>query len=53
MCATKQVKPEAKSWLPLHLSIQSYTKSFYKFVTYYMFNNNYNTDTYNTRKQVA
>ena len=54
MRVTKQVKPEApKSWLPLHSSLQLYVKSFYKFVTYHMFDNNYNIDTWNIRKQVT
>ena len=50
----KQVKPEApKSWLPSHSSLQPYVKSFYKFVTYYMIDHNYNIDTLNIRNQVA
>ena len=54
MSVPKQVKPEVpKSWLPLHSSLQSYTKSFYKFVKYYMFNNNHNINSWNIRKQVA
>ena len=33
---SKQVKPKAsKSWLPLHASIQSYAKLFYKYISYY------------------
>ena len=35
------------------LSLQSYEKLFYKFVTYYMFNNNYNIDTWNIRRQIV
>ena len=36
-----QVKPETpKTWLPLCSSLHSYSKLFYKFVTYYMFDNN-------------
>ena len=54
MNAPKQVKTEApKSWLPSHLSLRPYTKSFYKFVTYYVINHNYNIDTWNIRKQVT
>ena len=38
-----QVKPEThKTWLYLCSSIHLYLKLFYKFVTYYMFDNNYN-----------
>ena len=48
-----QVKPETpKTWIPLYLSLHSYSKFFYKFITYYMFNNTYNIDTWNIRKQV-
>ena len=54
MCATKQVKPETpKAWLPLDLLLQSYEKLFYTFVIYYMFDNNYNIDTWNIRRQVV
>ena len=54
MCATKQVKHEIpKSWLPSHSSLQSYTNLFYKFVTYYMFDDSYNIDTWNIKKQVT
>ena len=41
----KQVELEAlKSWLPSRSWLQPYTKSFYKFVTYYMIDHNYNID---------
>ena len=54
MSTPKQVKSKApKSWLSLNLSLQSNTKSFYKFVTYYLTDNNYNIDIWNIRKQVA
>ena len=39
--------------LPSYSSLQPYAKSFYKFVTYYMIDYNYNIDTWNIRKQVA
>ena len=49
-----QVKPETpKSWIPLCSSLHSYLKLFYKFITYYMFNNNYNIDTWNIRRQIV
>ena len=49
-----QVKPEApKTWLPLCSSLHSYSKLFYKFVTYYMIDHNYNIDIWNIRKQVV
>ena len=49
-----QVKPEApKSWLPLSSLLQLYVMSFYKFVTYYIIDRNYNIYTWNTIKQVA
>ena len=48
-----QVKPETpKTWIPLCLSLHSYSKFFYKFIVYCMFNNNYNIDTWNIKKQV-
>ena len=54
MIAPKQVKLEApKSWIPSHSSLQPYAKSFYKFVTYYIIDHNYNIDTWNIRKQVV
>ena len=54
MSVPKQVKPKTpKTWLPSHSSLQSCATSFYKFVTYYMFNNNYNINTWNIRKQVT
>ena len=49
-----QVKPETpKSWIPLCLSLYSYSKLFYKFVTYFIFNNSYNIDTWNIRRLVV
>ena len=40
-----QIKPETpKSWIPLCLSLHSYLNMYYKLITYYMFNNNYNID---------
>ena len=54
MITPKQVKSEIpKSWIPSHSSLQLYVKYFYKFVTYYMIDHNYNTDTWNIRKQVV
>ena len=50
---SKQIKPEApKAWIPSHSSLQPYTKSLYKFVTYYIIDHNYNIDTWNIRKEV-
>ena len=49
-----QVKLETpKTWPPLCLSLNSYAKLFYKLVAYYMFNNNYNINTWNIRRQVV
>ena len=49
-----QVKPEKpKSWIPLCLSLHSYSNLFFKFITYYMFNNSYNIGTWNIRRQVV
>ena len=46
MIVPKQVELEApKSWLPSRSSLQPYTRSFYKFIAYYMIDHNYNTDT--------
>ena len=43
MNAPKQIKLEApKVWIPSHSSLQPYTKSLYKFVTYYIVDHNYN-----------
>ena len=51
MIAPKQVKSWApKSWIPLHSSLQPYAKSFYKFVTYYIIEHNYNIDTWTFRR---
>ena len=47
-----QVKLETpKTWLHLYSSLHSYSKLFYKFVPYYMFDNNYNIDTWNIRRK--
>ena len=54
MIIPKQVKPEIpKLWIPSHPSPQPYLEYFYKFVTYYMIDHNYNIDTRNIRKQVV
>ena len=38
---SKQVKLKvSKSWLPLHASLQSYAKVFYKYIGYYVINQN-------------
>ena len=51
---SKQVKPESsKSWLPLHASLQSSAKSFYKYIGYYVIDQNNNIDTRNIRKQAV
>ena len=51
MITPKQVKPEApKSCIQSYSSLQPYAKSFYKFVTYYMIDHNYNIDTWNIKK---
>ena len=48
-----QVKPGTpKIWLYLHSLLRSYSKFFYKFVTYSTFDNNYNINTWNIRRQV-
>ena len=50
-----QVKPETPKIISFSLCslLHSYLKLFYKFVTYYMFDNNYNIDKWNIRRQVA
>ena len=50
-----QVKLETPKtiWLYLCSSLYSYLKLFYKFVTYYMFDNKYNIDTQNIRRQAV
>ena len=54
MITPEQVKPETpKSWIPSHPSLQPYVKYFYKFVTYYMIDHNYNIDTWNINEQVV
>ena len=54
MSATKQVKPEThKSWLQLYSSLHPYVESFYKFITYYIINHNYNIDIRNIRIQIV
>ena len=51
MIIPEQVKPEStESWMPSRSSIQPYVKCFYKFVTYYMFDHNYNIDTSDIRR---
>ena len=48
-----QVKPEIpKSLVPLHSSLQPFMKCFYKIVTYYMINYDYNINTWNIRRQI-
>ena len=50
----EQVKPESpESWIPSHSSLQPYVKYFYKFVTYYKFDHNYNIDTCDIRRQIV
>ena len=52
MMLSKQVKPKvSKLWSPLHVSIQSYTKFFYKYIGYYVIDQNSNNDTWSIRKQ--
>ena len=54
MITPEQVKPETpKSWISSHSSLQPYVKYFYKFVTYYMFDHNYNIDTCDIRRQIV
>ena len=54
MNAPKQMKPGApKAWIPSHSSLQSYKKSLYKFVAYYIIDHNYNTVAWNIRKLIA
>ena len=49
-----QVKPETpKTWLSLCSSLHSYSKLFYKFVTYHMFDNNCYINTWNIRRQIV
>ena len=51
---SKQVKPEAsKSWLPLYVSLQSCAKLFYKYIGYYVIDQNTNNNTWNIRKQAV
>ena len=50
----KQVKSGTRqSWLPSRSLLQPYTKSFYKFITYYMNNHVYNINTWNIRIQLT
>ena len=50
----RRVKLETpKSWIPLCLSLHSCSKLFYKFITYYLFNDSYYIDTWYIRRQVA
>ena len=54
MTTLEQVKPEpSESLIPSHSSLQPYVKYFYKFVTYYMFDHNYNIDTCDIRRQIV
>ena len=50
-----QVKHETpRLWVPPHSSLQPYMKYFYKLVTYYMIDCNYNiNNTWNIRRQVV
>ena len=51
MITPEQVKPKSpESWIPSHSSLQPYVKYFYKFVKYYMFDHNYNTNTCDIRR---
>ena len=50
----EQVKPESpESWIPSRSLLQPYVKYFNKFVTYYMFDHNYNIDTRDIRRQLV
>ena len=42
-----------ESWIPSHSSLQPYVKYFCKFVTYYMFDHNYNINTRDIRRQLV
>ena len=54
MITPEQVKPESlESWMPSRSSLQPYMKYFYKFVTYYMLDHNYNIDTYGIKRQIV
>ena len=54
MIIPEQVKPESPElWMPSRSSIQPYVKWFYKFVTYDMFDHNYNIDTRDIRRQLV
>ena len=54
MISSKQVKREvSKSWLPLHASLQSSEKLFYKYLGYYVIDQNNNNNTWNIRKQTV
>ena len=50
----KQVKPQSpESWIPSYSSLQPYVNYFYKFVTYYIFDNKYDINTWNIRRHVV
>ena len=50
----KQVKPEThKPWVPLHSSLQSYAEIFYKYISYYVIDQNTNNNAWNMRKQAV
>ena len=54
MVFSKQVKLEAsKSWLPSHVSLQSRAKLFYKYIGYYVIDQNTNNNTWNIKKQAV
>ena len=50
MMLSKQVKPEVfKSWSSLHASLQSYAKFFYKYIRYYLIDQNTNNNKWSIR----
>ena len=52
MMLSKQAKSEAsKSWSPLYTLQQSYVKFFYKYIGYYVIDQNINNNTCSIRKQ--
>ena len=54
MITPEQIKPKLPElWIPSHSSLQPYVKYLYKFVTYYMFDHNYNIDTCDIRRQIV
>ena len=51
MIISKQVKPEPlKSWLLSHTSLQSFAKLFYKYIGYYVIDQNTINNTWNIRR---